>query len=189
MTVPTCSLCGFVGGNSRGCGGGHPTQDPPVPTQIDHARRYREDNPERVTAARLRYLASHRDEEKARRLREYYRKRNENPVHLWATFSLKNARMRARQRGLPFDLSIEDLLAKATARCPISLCGHRTLVYCRASSDGRHAAASADRIDPRTGYVASNLWVVCFECNRRMAENTAEDLEVLAAAKRWARAR
>lgn len=154
-------------------------------SSVEYHRAWREKNRDRVRATARRWRAAHLDSERARNLIYYRKIRSENPRLAWARQSLKNAKSRARSRGVPFTVTLSDVLALAVDRCPVPLCGHCTLSFVEESV--QRNSPTLDRIEPRLGYAPGNLWVVCFDCNRRMAENSAEELEALAAAKRKAR--
>jgi hypothetical protein len=154
----------------------------------EYHRQWRANNPDKVLRASRRFRAVHLDEERRRNLRYYYEAKAKDPRLVWARHSLKGARARAIKRGVPFAVELAHILELPADRCPVSLCGHRELNF-GGNSVPRRDSPTLDRIDPLCGYVPGNLWIVCFDCNRRMAENTAEELEELARAKRLARQR
>lgn len=101
--------------------------------------------------------------------------RRDNPVKRL----IQNARRRARQKGLPFCLTEEDL-AKPD-RCPIL---NIPLIYGSRRCNDDHSA-SLDRIVPEKGYTASNTWIISRRANTIKNNATAEELEKVAEALRF----
>lgn len=83
---------------------------------------------------------------------------------------LLELRKRARQRGIEFNLEIEDIVIPE--RCPIL---GIELVF----GKGRvhDASPSMDRIVPSKGYTKGNCFIISSKANRMKQENTIEDFE------------
>lgn len=78
---------------------------------------------------------------------------------------LAKARERAKKKGVPFDLpadSIELMFERQRGRCALSNL-QMTLEY--AEQGKRPYAPSIDRVDPRKGYVLSNVRLLCSAVN------------------------
>lgn len=84
---------------------------------------------------------------------------------------LKRTRRQAKTRGIPFDLTLEDLAMPAI--CPImgielKLGGPRT-----------DNSASVDRIDNSRGYVKGNVAIISWKANQLKRDGTLEDFRRL----------
>jgi len=91
-----------------------------------------------------------------------------------ALFMFKAARRRAKASGIPFSITVEDIMIPEV--CPIlglplsvSECG-------KASSN----SPSLDRIKPRLGYVAGNVMVISHRANTLKSDATPVELQKLA---------
>jgi len=91
---------------------------------------------------------------------------------------LLRAKRRASERGLPFDLTLDDVLPLPTT-CPIF---GRELRTHQCPQDPW--AYSLDRIDNSKGYVRGNVAVMSYKANRLKNDGTAEEHEAVA---RWMR--
>lgn len=81
-----------------------------------------------------------------------------------------NARKRARDMGLEFDL--EESWIKIPERCP--LLGIKISFLGRMNN--RDSSASVDRIDPRKGYTKDNVWIISYRANRIKNDASVEEL-------------
>lgn len=86
---------------------------------------------------------------------------------------LMAARSRAGKRGIPFNLTVEDIVIPSN--CPLCSCkltkrGHL------GRETGRSTVPSLDRYDPSLGYTRGNILVICFTCNRRKQDMTGEQM-------------
>lgn len=78
----------------------------------------------------------------------------------WTVKALKSCRSRAAKKGVPFDMTKDDLLDKHTGKLP-ELCPifpHIKIDY-EAGPD-RRCWPSVDRIVPELGYITGNVWVI-----------------------------
>lgn len=89
--------------------------------------------------------------------------------------ALNQARIRARERHLPFDLTIDYLVSiyPADNRCPIlglELCW----------GNPRHNSPSLDRISPAHGYVIGNVTWMSQRANAMKSDASSEELLMFA---------
>lgn len=111
------------------------------------------------------FCVSHRP--KAAQLRARQR---ENPGRQLLVY----ARYRAKYRGLPFSITIDDVIVPR--QCPI-------LGTPLDFSDGPRTEPSLDRKVPELGYVPGNVWVISTLANSMKWNASAEDL--LAFSRYW----
>lgn len=78
---------------------------------------------------------------------------------------MQSAKIRAAQKNIPFDLTIEDLLSMWNAqneKCAIS----GIKMECKSESRStNYNVVSIDRIDSTKGYTKNNVWLVCWAIN------------------------
>jgi hypothetical protein len=90
--------------------------------------------------------------------------------YLW-----RQARRRALLKGIPFDLTEDDVVIPE--RCPV--------LGIPLGFDGglseRGSSPSLDRIDPSRGYVRGNVLVISFRANQIKSDATPEELRMVAA--------
>lgn len=133
-------------------------------------RRYVGRNIERAKASTKRWRANHMQ----RWLELQRRWRSNNIVRAL----VNEARSRAKRRGVPFDITVDDVPPMGD-RCP--LLGHR---FSRREEGRSEFSPSLDRIDPKKGYVKGNVWVVGYRANLVKNDGTAEEHEQIARAMR-----
>lgn len=97
------------------------------------------------------------------------RARRDGPEKLWT-----RARDRARAAGLPFDITVDDVRAVYSDRCPVT----------NVRWGPGPLAASLDRLRPSRGYVKGNIAVLSLRAN--MVKSDADSKLVLAL-YRWMR--
>jgi hypothetical protein len=102
-----------------------------------------------------------------------------DPRRRWAAMALGNAKKRAKQRDLPFDITLDWLIEAATDRCPLL---DIELKYDNTAS--LHDSAAVDRIDSARGYTPDNCWVVSMKANRIKSDATVAEIEAVAQAMR-----
>lgn len=81
------------------------------------------------------------------------------------------ARKRARAKGLPFNITAEDVVIPE--RCPV-LGTKLTL-----AGGKRDTSPSLDRIEPKKGYRKGNVRVISFRANTLKSNATVEELEAV----------
>jgi hypothetical protein len=88
------------------------------------------------------------------------------------------ARKRAREQGLPFSITHEDI--RIPERCPI-------LGIELSTNEGwaGNDSPSLDKIIPELGYAPGNIAVISWRANRLKGDGTLEEIEAVAA---WMRA-
>jgi hypothetical protein len=89
---------------------------------------------------------------------------------------LRNAKVRAQQQGLEFDLELSDIIIPAV--CPvlgIPIKRDNTRL-------DKDAAPSLDRIDNAKGYVKGNVWIISFRANAIKRDASLDELRLLVAA-------
>lgn len=84
---------------------------------------------------------------------------------------LAAARTRARNAGLPFELTVDDIVIPT--HCPI-------LGFALECSGDRNSSPSLDRIRPELGYVKDNVQVISTRANRIKNDSTPEEMRLLA---------
>lgn len=82
-----------------------------------------------------------------------------------------DGKYRARHRGIPFTIALDDLPIPAT--CPL-------LGIAISLTGGRDSSPSIDRIDPREGYVPGNVWIVCWRANHLKNNATLDEFKRIA---------
>ena len=116
-------------------------------------------------AKRKAYRESHKEEHS-----EYYRAYRERHPN---RSLYRAAHNRAKLRGLPFDLSFDDIVIPAV--CPIL--GIPIVCYAgRGRPGGRMDSPSLDRIDNDKGYVKGNVQVISHKANSMKFTASAEEL-------------
>ena len=146
-------------------------------------KKYPEIARERSRVVNARYRKSSVLGERASNLR-YKRTHREKILKLGIEWDLKNperhmlhvTKGRAKKRGIPFNLTIEDIVIPK--RCPILglvlVCGRG-----RGRSDN---SPSIDKIIPSKGYVKGNVWVISWRANRIKYDATPDELMTVALA-------
>lgn len=99
----------------------------------------------------------------------YKRRRHKSP----ASYLLSSVKRRAAERGLPFDLTLEDL--KIPDACPV------LGIKLTPLTDGRcDTAPEVDRVVPERGYVRGNVAVISHRANRIKDNGTAAEHQRIA---------
>jgi len=148
----------------------------------EKSKQYRKNNPEKSKATRRAYAEKNR-ESLRQKSREWYwnlkknnpeaaeqllkkqsqsnkEYRRKNPEKVWKSSVLSNARSRALAKGIPFNLSNQDIIIPEF--CPIL-----KIRLCFQSKNGRphDSTPSIDRIVPELGYVPGNVEVISHRAN------------------------
>ncbi|EHI9241207.1 hypothetical protein J9100_002470 [Vibrio vulnificus] len=98
-------------------------------------------------------------------------------------YILKRVRGTAKQRGLPFNLTIEDI--EIPSKCPllgipIKAKSGAGLGSGRGKKEDINHGASVDRINPDKGYVKGNIWIISNKANRMKQDLSIEQLRFFA---------
>lgn len=102
-----------------------------------------------------------------------------NPAIEQTNKMFNQARRRARNKNLPFDLDLEFIRSLITSHCPIF---NSPLEWslCRSKLKGPlDNSPSLDRIDPLKGYVKGNVWIISQKANRIKNNATHEELKLV----------
>jgi len=149
---------------------------------------YRQRHPERIAESAQRYRDSRppqqrevmREKGRAYMRQDYIRKR-QNAVWIpkWTAdnpewFMFRDARMRARKCGLPFDIPHWKDLA-IPGICPVL-----GIPIQRGNGARCDSSPTLDRIVPELGYVLSNVRVISWRANRLKNDATAAELRLIA---------
>jgi hypothetical protein len=121
---------------------------------------------ERQSANIKRYRERHKD-----RLLEEGRQRYRTDVKRYVYHMLKRAEKRAKDRGIPFDITVSDIVIPEI--CPI-LNIKLEIGKGKGPSD---SSPSLDRIDPSKGYVEGNVMVISMRANKIKSDVLIEDIE------------
>ncbi len=92
-----------------------------------------------------------------------YRKKWEEGQPAWVMYH--NAKRRAKEFGIPFTITLEDL--KIPEKCPVF---DVSFDY-----DNRELSPSLDRLIPTDGYTANNIRVISMRANRIKSDGTADE--------------
>lgn len=103
--------------------------------------------------------------------RDYYRERRTTAERLFHA-----AKHRARRRGLPFELSLVDIVVPEV--CPVL--GLRLAVSDAEKRGASDHSPSLDRVDNRLGYVPGNVIVVSWRANNLKSDATPAELRAVA---------
>lgn len=109
----------------------------------------------------------------ARRLRDkeaYYANRAKESETGYSRYFLANTKARAKRKGVPFDLSLEDLVIPEC--CPVL--GMKLVKRLGHFAD---ESPSIDRIVPSLGYTKGNVRIISYRANRIKCHASREDLE------------
>lgn len=119
---------------------------------------------------RRNYAAKQADPEKWKAwARASYHRRKNDPDNVKAHL-LRHAKARAKKKGVPFDITVDDILIPS--HCPIM--GWEITGV----GEDVKTSASIDRIIPELGYVKGNIRVISTQANRMKWDSTQEELEL-----------
>ena len=107
------------------------------------------------------------------RRRTQLKQRSKDPKNYWATSTFQNARKRALRKGVPFELSKQDVYALAGEACPVfgtkfDFVGNGRIVP---------ESPSLDRIVPSLGYVHGNVVIISMRANTIKQNATADEIQ------------
>lgn len=90
------------------------------------------------------------------------------------------AKSRAKKRGIPFDLSVEDIIVPT--HCPIL--GIKLEINSNLGKGGKPSSYSLDKIDNDKGYIKGNVQVISHLANSMKSTASVEQLQSFA---KWIR--
>jgi len=96
----------------------------------------------------------------------------------------RQAKSRAKKKGLEFSITFEEMLSKDTDTCPylgIPIFWHLCTPNVGRSFTGAWNSKSIDRVDSTKGYTIDNIIIVSWRANRLKGDATSEELCTLAA--------
>lgn len=112
---------------------------------------------------------------KAHKKNRSARKQRDPRLH-WAKSALGRVKKRAREKDIPFDLELDDILRIMPDKCPVLGCD---LEY-SAVEFTEYNSASIDRIVGDFGYVKSNIAILSQEANRMKNSASLDEIEKVA---------
>ena len=121
-------------------------------------------DPEKKRENNRKYYRKNLESVQARQ-REYRRNNREYMI-------VKGAKRRAKDRGLPFDLTPKSI--SIPEACPILGIALKT-----GKNHSRECSPSLDRIIPELGYVEGNVRVISQRANRLKSDASIEELEAI----------
>jgi hypothetical protein len=87
---------------------------------------------------------------------------------------LKGARNRAKDKGLPINIKIRDIVVPT--HCPLL---GIPLASAKGNGGPKHNSPSLDKIIPALGYVKGNIQVISYKANVMKSNATLEEMETL----------
>ena len=100
-------------------------------------------------------------------------KKQSDPKSVWAHHIFHNAKKRAKEGGLQFNITKEWVVSSATDVCPLL---GITLSY--GNSASHFDSASIDRLVPENGYTMDNCRIISMKANRIKTDATVEELRL-----------
>lgn len=145
---------------------------------LEKRKDYYENNKEEVLEKNRKNYEAHKEEyleykkEYYQENKEHYSKldkenRKNNPVK----YLLKAAKKRAKEKGLPFNISENDIVIPEV--CPIL----GIVIEIGNTLEDRDSSPSLDKIIPELGYVKGNVKVISFRANSLKRDGHIEDFE------------
>ena len=136
--------------------------------RAEYHRQYRTENKDRIAEYQRENADRFRDAMNTR-CRKY--KKNHPGIQM-----LLSARHRAKKNGLPFDLSLDDIIVPT--HCPVL--GIPLFSVKGQSRPPVPNAPTLDRVIPSLGYVNGNVQVISFRANTLKRDGTLEEIEAIA---------
>lgn len=125
------------------------------------SKEWRKNNPDKVREINKKY-----DQKNKERRREWEREyRSKNPL----VSTLKNAKIRAKEKGIEFDLKLSDVTMPEY--CPV--------LGIKLDRSDRDSRPELDRKDNSKGYVKGNVFVISGRANRIKSDASLEELLAL----------
>lgn len=108
--------------------------------------------------------------------------RRDNPVIVQTADMVKNARQRAKDKNLAFNIDHNYIRSITPSHCPIF---NTKLEWSVQRGNGHRSlpnSPSLDRIDPSKGYVKGNVWIISNRANAIKNDASHEELKLVAEA-------
>jgi hypothetical protein len=135
-----------------------------------YMREWKRRNKEKLHRYARNYKAKNPDLYRRLNLESYHR----NAERWYDQQLLNNARTRARKKGLPFDLVVEDLAVP-------DVCPALGIPLIKRVGRFHNNSPTLDRLIPELGYVKGNVRVVSYRANRIKYQASLEELEAVTA--------
>ena len=105
--------------------------------------------------------------------------REANPVVTKTAAMVRDARRRAKNKNVPFEIDLEYVRSIVNNHCPVL--GIALDWSCRRSETPSPipSSPSLDRIDPERGYVKGNVWIISHRANTIKSNATHEELKLV----------
>ena len=102
-----------------------------------------------------------------------------NPVLVQTGHMIKNARKRAENKGVAFDIDNDYIRSIVPSHCPIF--GTKLEWSCHRGGAAHILpnSPSLDRIDPSKGYVKGNVWIISHRANTIKSDASHEELKLV----------
>jgi len=110
------------------------------------------------------------DSEKGRAAKELWRQRD--PKRAWAVYATGGAKVRARLKGVPFNLSSRYVFSITPDVCPV----FGTPFVFIGNACMQDISASLDRLNPSLGYIEGNVVVISMKANAIKNAYGAQDI-------------
>jgi hypothetical protein len=110
-------------------------------------------------------------EKYGKKISEYMRAYRQNN---FKDILFKSMKARSRKRGIPFDLTIDDIVIPE--RCPVL----GIPIFYKAGNKRSNNTPSVDRIDNTKGYTKDNILIVSWRANDIKADATGQELKTVA---------
>lgn len=137
-----------------------------------YMRKWKRDNKEKVNKTNNKWKDANRDLVRKREKDRAFKRAGTGEGYraLW----LNNIKFRAKKKGLPFDLTLEDLVFPSV--CPVL--GIPIKERSGAFSDN---SPSIDRTIPKLGYVKGNVAIMSYRANRIKCHASLAELKAIVA--------
>ena len=96
-----------------------------------------------------------------------------------AEYMFMQARARARQRGIPFTITVEDVEAVDTDTCPYLGIPIKRYLQGPGCGHYRPDKKSLDRFENELGYTPGNIIVCSWRANRILSDASIEEIELI----------
>lgn len=143
---------------------------------LEYQKKYTEENKNKVNARKKKYYEDNR--EKVTEYRRKWQEENREAIKGYRkdnseAYILYNIKRRAKNKGVPFDITVEDILNPGV--CPALGINMK-----RGSHTHSYSSPSVDRIIPELGYVKGNIQVISKKANTMKSDATPEELRMFA---------
>lgn len=158
------------------CVHGHKSFRYTITGQCGECLRTRERGPQKPTdpAARKATLLRWNASDKALAAKQKWR--NKNPKNAWACSVTGQAKKRAHDYGLPFDIDKDYVGSIIPDVCPVF-----GVPFEWQGKKIRPESPTLDRLKPELGYIRGNVAVISLKANAIKSNATAEEVETVAA--------